>query len=74
VIKAGLGRVAEKVFDFLLDLILSLGSFFLVVERSSFATHLSTAAPRFSELGLWPTTTENSFEMQGRGREFFGGT
>ncbi len=73
-IKARLGRVAEKVFDLLLDLILSLGSFSLAVERSFFATHLSAAAPRFSELGLWPTTTENSFEMRGRGREFFGGT
>jgi len=70
VIRAGLGGVAEKVFDLLLDSILSLGSFSLAVERSSLASRLSTVVPQFSKLGPWPATTENSFEMRGRGREF----
>jgi len=73
-IRAGLGRVAEKVFDLLLDLVLSLGSFSLVAERSSFASRLSAAVPRFFELGPCPTTTKNNSEMRGRGIEFFGGT
>jgi hypothetical protein len=66
--------VAEKVFDLLLDSVLSLGSFPLVAERSSFATSLSTTTPNFSELGLWLATTKNSSKMQGRGKKFFGST
>jgi hypothetical protein len=74
VIRAGLGGVAEKVFDLLLDSILSLGSFLLATKKSSLASHLSAVTPRFSKLGPLPATTENSAEMRGRGREFFGGT
>jgi hypothetical protein len=65
--------VVEKVFDLFLDSVLSLGSFLLVAERSSFATSLSATTPNFSELGPWPATTKNSSEMRGRGKEFFGG-
>jgi len=74
VIKAGLGGVAEKVFNLLLDSVLSLGSSSQAAERSSLASRLSAAAPRFFEFGPCPTTTENSSEMRGRGVEFFGGT
>ncbi len=74
VIRARLGGVAKKVFDLLLDSVLSLGSFSLAAERSSLAAGLSTIALRFSELGPWPTITENNSKMWGRGREFFGGT
>jgi hypothetical protein len=74
VIRAGLGGVVKKVFAFLLDSIISLGSFSPTAKRSSFASRLSAIAPQYSKFGPWPTTTENSSEMRGRGREFFGGT
>jgi hypothetical protein len=64
VIRTGLGGVAEKVFNLLLDLVFSLGSFPLVAERSSFATDLSATTPKFSKLGPWPATTKNNSEMR----------
>ncbi len=74
VIRAGLGGVTEKVFDLLLDLVHSLESFPLVAERSFLAIGFSAIVPKFFELSPWPATIKNSFEMRGRGREFFGGT
>jgi hypothetical protein len=74
VIRAGLGGVAVKVFDLFLDAILSLGSFSLAAERSSLVAYLIAATPRLSEPDPCPATTEDSSEMRGRGREFFGGT
>jgi hypothetical protein len=74
VIRAGLGGVVEKVFNLLLDSVFLLGSSFLAAKRPSCASRLLGTTPKFTELGPWPTTTKNSSEMRGRGREFFGGT
>lgn len=74
VIRTRLGGVCEEVTDLLLGSILALGSFSLAVERTSLATSLSAAAPRFSKLVPWAATTEKSSEMRRRGTEFFGST
>jgi hypothetical protein len=74
VVRAGLGGVAEKVFDFLLESILSLGSFSLATGSFPLASHLLVAAPRISKLDPFLATIENSSEKRGRGIEFFGST
>ncbi len=49
VIRVGLGGADVKVFDLFLGADLSLGSFFLAIEKSSLATCLAAATPRLSE-------------------------
>ncbi len=74
VIKVGLGGAVAEVVSFFLVTLLSFGSFALVAERSSLATCLAAAVPKFFEPDPCPTITEVKYEMQGRGEVFFGGT
>jgi hypothetical protein len=48
VIKVGLGRAIVGVVNFLLDALISFGSFALAAEIFSFATCLVAAVPKFS--------------------------
>ncbi len=48
VIRVGLGRVVVRVIDFLLNALLSFGSFALAADISSLATCLAVTAPKFS--------------------------
>ncbi len=63
VIKVGLGGAVVGVVNFLLTALLSFGSFALAVERSSLATCLVAAAPKFSEPDPCPTIAENNSGM-----------
>ncbi|CAK9275674.1 unnamed protein product [Sphagnum jensenii] len=73
-IRVGMGGMPLKVFDPLLESVLSLKSFPSAVESSSFVARLAAVMPKFSELNPWPTTLEDNSAKRGRGREFFGGT
>jgi len=63
VIRVRLGGVCEEVTDLLLGSIRVLGSLSLAAERTSLATSLSVATPKFSKLVPWPATTEKSSEI-----------
>ncbi|CAK9872505.1 unnamed protein product [Sphagnum jensenii] len=69
-----MGGVPLKVFNPLLESVLSLESFPPAVESSSLVACPAAATPRFPELGPWPATSEYNFAKWGRGKEFFGGT
>ncbi len=74
VIRVGLGGAVTEVVSFFLVTLLSFGSFALVAERSSLATCLAAAMPKFFEPDPCRAVAKVKSEMQGRGEVFFGGT